>query len=284
MYSLGMFLPVFFQVAGYHLSIQKERGALPVFCPNVLDAFSMSDKSTDADFTLTIQSKEPDMKKDIEHQFFLTSDKVILDYGTDSQRLYLESDLKLENWKLYTSYRDRSIDDWFDKTGNLFAWAMPRKGAVMLHGVLIEWQGKGIVLTAASGTGKTTHARLWREHENALIINGDRVLLRKEKEQWYAYGTPWSGSSGECVNRKVALNAIVFLHRGLINAVEQISPLQALGEMLPRTIAPKWHKEYSELAVDYAVKCLEDTTLISLQCLPNVESVSVLKQKLMTVL
>lgn len=54
--------------------------------------------------------------------------------------------------------------------------------------------------------------------------------------------------------------------------------------MLPRTIAPKWHKEYSELAVDYAVKCLEDTTLISLQCLPNAESVSVLKQKLMTVL
>ena len=284
MYSLGMFLPVSFQIAGYQLSIRKERGAMPVFCPNVLDAFSISDKTTDADFVLTIQSKEPDMEKDIEQQFFLTSDKVILDYGTNSQRLYLESDLKLENWKLYTSYRDRSIDDWFYKAGNLFAWAMPRKGAVMIHGVLIEWQGKGIVLTAASGTGKTTHARLWGEYENALIINGDRVLLKKERGQWYAYGTPWSGSSGECVNRKVALNAIVFLHRGSINTAEKIAPLGVLGEMLPRIIAPKWHKEYSELAVDLAVKCLEDTALISLQCLPNADSVSVLKQELMTIL
>ena len=66
----------------------------------------------------------------------------------------------------------------------------------MLHGVLMEWQGKGIILTASSGTGKTTHARLWREYENALIINGDRVLIRKEEGQWYAFGTPWSGSSG----------------------------------------------------------------------------------------
>ena len=284
MFSLGMFLPASFQIAGYHLSIRKEKGALPVFCPNVLDAFSMSDKNINPDFILTIQSKEPDVEKDTEHQFFLTSDKVILDYGTNSQRLCLESDLKLKNWKLYTSYRDRNIDDWFDKVGNLFAWAMPCKGAVMLHGVLIEWQGKGIVLTAASGTGKTTHARLWREYENTLIINGDRVLLRKEREQWYAYGTPWSGSSGECVNRKVVLKAIIFLHRGSINEAEKITPLGALGEMLPRIIAPKWNKEYSELAVDLAVKCLEDTALISLQCLPNADSVSVLKQELMTIL
>ena len=150
----------------------------------------------------------------------------------------------------------------------------------MLHGVLMEWQGKGIILTASSGTGKTTHARLWREYENALIINGDRVLIRKEEGQWYAFGTPWSGSSGECVNRKVSLDAVVFLNRGQINEVYPVSPIQGMEKILPRIIAPKWHEKYSLMAIDLAIKCLEEIPLYELYCRPDAESVCTLKQAL----
>ncbi len=203
-----------------------------------------------------------------------------MEYGTETERLYVKSDLDLKHWDLYTTYRDRHIDDWYEKIGNLFAWAMPGKGALMLHGVLMEWQGKGIILTASSGTGKTTHARLWREYENALIINGDRVLIRKEEGQWYAFGTPWSGSSGECVNRKVSLDAVVFLNRGKINEVYPVSPIQGMEKILPRIIAPKWHEKYSLMAIDLAIKCLEEIPLYELYCRPDAESVCTLKQAL----
>ena len=280
MYSLGMFLPAFYQIAGYHLRIQKEPGAVSVFCPHVIDEFSANHGEQTDDFILTIKASAPNTKISENQQIILNSDSIVMEYGTETERLYVKSDLDLKHWDLYTTYRDRHIDDWYEKIGNLFAWAMPGKGALMLHGVLMEWQGKGIILTASSGTGKTTHARLWREYENALIINGDRVLIRKEEGQWYAFGTPWSGSSGECVNRKVSLDAVVFLNRGKINEVYPVSPIQGMEKILPRIIAPKWHEKYSLMAIDLAIKCLEKIPLYELYCRPDAESVCTLKQAL----
>ena len=163
MHSLGMFLPAFYQIAGYHLRIQKEPGAVSVLCPHVIDEFSANHGEQTDDFILTIKASAPNTKISENQQIILNSDSIVMEYGTETERLYVKSDLDLKHWDLYTTYRDRHIDDWYEKIGNLFAWAMPGKGALMLHGVLMEWQGKGIILTASSGTGKTTHARLWRE-------------------------------------------------------------------------------------------------------------------------
>ena len=167
MHSLGMFLPAFYQVAGYQLKIQKEPGAAPIFCPHVIDGFATSHREQVDDFILTIKTSVPKVSISENQQIILNPDSIVLEYGTDFERLYVKSDLDLKHWDLYTTYKDRHIDEWYEKIGNLFAWAMPGKGALMLHGVLMEWQGKGIILTASSGTGKTTHARLWREYENA---------------------------------------------------------------------------------------------------------------------
>lgn len=276
MRCLRNFLPAFYRIAGYSLEIRRERRAGEVFCPEILDAFAAEAPSGPADFTLTIQAQEP-KKPDGERQLTVTDDKIILNYGTESERLYLESDRELSQWKLYTTYRDGNVDDWFEKVGNLFAWAMPGKGSLAVHGVLMEWQGSGILLTAASGTGKTTHARLWRDCENALIINGDRVLLRRERGQWYGYGIPWSGSSGECVNRKVCLKAVVFLGRGTENTVGQIGPLAAAGKLFPRILSPDWDEKYAAAAIDLAISCLEEVPLFELFCRPDADAVKTLK-------
>lgn len=281
MHPLGMGLPASYQIAGFHLVVQKEHGASPVFCPHVMDAFSLCNPVKQADFTLTIQAVCPVHRPMTEQQLRVTSNGVTMWYGTESEHVYLESDVDLKHWNLHTTYGDGNIDEWFDKVGNLFAWAVPGKGAFVLHGVILEWQGKGIILTAASGTGKSTHARLWREYENALIINGDRTLLRKEHGRWYAYGTPWSGSSGECVNRRISLDAIVFLARGNANEASRIAPLNAMEKMFPRMIAPKWHPAYSANAVDLAINCLEEVPLFELHCRPDADSVSTLKKALL---
>ena len=105
-------------------------------------------------------------------------------------------------------------------------------------------------------------------------------MIREEEGQWYAFGTPWSGSSGECVNRKVSLDAVVFLNRGQINEVYPVSPIQGMEKILPRIIAPKWHEKYSLMAIDLAIKCLEKIPLYELYCRPDAESVCTLKQVL----
>lgn len=281
MHTLGAFLPAAYEIAGFTLAVQKERGASPVFCPHVMEAFSSSNQVGQADFVLTIKSACPAEPFEVGKQLVAAPDRVTMHYGSETEYVRLESDPDLKRWELYTTNTNNHIDQWFYKVGNLFAWAVPGQGAFVLHGVLLEWQGKGIILTAASGTGKTTHARLWREHEDALIINGDRVLLRKENGRWYGCGTPWSGSSGECVNRKVPLDAIVFLARGEENQAQRTSVLNAMGAMLPRIIAPEWHSEYSVTAMDLALNCLEETPLFALRCLPDADSVKVLKETLL---
>lgn len=279
MKNLGIFLPEQFNIAGYKLEIKKEKGADLVFCPYTINTFSKVFDG-EADFSLTVKknctiNKLPDGK-----QISVYDNRIVLDYGTEIERLFIESNKSLTYWKLYTSYKDGQIDDWFNKIGDLFAWAMPGKNSLVLHGVLLEWDGKGIILTAPSGTGKTTHARLWREFENALIINGDRVLIKKENNQWFAYGIPWSGSSGECINRKITLDAIVFLNRGKENIVEKVSPFKGFRKILPRIIAPKWHEEYQKLAIDLSINCIETVPLFDLYCLPDRQSVKVLKRNL----
>ena len=47
--------------------------------------------------------------------------------------------------------------------------------AFLMHGVLMDVEGHGILLCAESGTGKSTHAALWQRllGERLRIINGD---------------------------------------------------------------------------------------------------------------
>ena len=51
---------------------------------------------------------------------------------------------------------------------------------LLFHGSVITVDGEGYLFTAKSGTGKSTHTRLWREYfgERAVMVNDDKPLLR----------------------------------------------------------------------------------------------------------
>ncbi|MDO4941622.1 MAG: hypothetical protein Q4E73_02130, partial [Lachnospiraceae bacterium] len=130
------------------------------------------------------------------------------------------------DWSEFVLYEDNTKtlgERAFYEFGSLFAYAVLNHSSCVLHGVVMEYEGKGILVTAPSGTGKTTHTRMWRDYKNALIINGDRCLCRKIDGIWYAYGMPWAGSSGEYINRKVPISCIVNLKRGNENYVKPMS-------------------------------------------------------------
>ena len=104
------------------------------------------------------------------------------------------------DWNQFVLYEDHTKTNGeraFHEFGSLFSYAVLNHHACVLHGVVMEYNGMGILVLASAGTGKTTHTRMWRDHKNALILNGDRCLCRKKDGVWYAYGMPWSGSSGE---------------------------------------------------------------------------------------
>ena len=105
----------------------------------------------------------------------------------------------------------------------------------VLHGVVIEADGVGIAFLANSGTGKSTHAALWKQlpGKKITVINGDKPIIRLCDGRLYAYGTPWAGKEGEQTNRKCVLQKICFLERGTENRCAGLSGKDLIYRMLP---------------------------------------------------
>lgn len=187
------------------------------------------------------------------------------------------------DWTEFTLYDDQTDtkgERAFHEFGSLFSYAVLNHHACVLHGVVMEYEGKGILITAASGVGKTTHTRMWRDKERALILNGDRCLCRNIKGTWYAYGMPWSGSSGEYINRRVPIRAIVSLRQAPVNSVRSLSPYEGTIWLLQRIFAPVWKGNLQNQAFDMAEELAAEIPMLELSCTPDYEAVQVLKATL----
>ena len=66
---------------------------------------------------------------------------------------------------------------------------------LLMHGAVVAVDGQAYLFTAKSGTGKTTHTRLWMQQfgDRAVMVNGDKPLLHITNEGVTVYGTPWDG-------------------------------------------------------------------------------------------
>ena len=151
-----------------------------------------------------------------------------------------------------------------------------KKDMLTFHGVLLEYSGYGLIISAPSGTGKTTHARLWRDRKRALIINGDRAACRKKDGIWTGFGIPWSGTSGEQINRSVPIKAVVVLERGGENCAFRITEQEAFGAVLPHVQCPAWDAELTGRMLGLLDDFLRNIPVIRLRCLPDGEAVDVL--------
>lgn len=96
---------------------------------------------------------------------------------------------------------------------------LPERRRLLAHGAVIEFERRAFLFTAPSGTGKSTHIRLWRQYlgDAVRVINGDKPFVRIpecREEPPVVYGTPWAGKEGWQCNSSAPLAGIVLLSRG----------------------------------------------------------------------
>ena len=111
---------------------------------------------------------------------------------------------------------------------------------ILFHGSVIAVDGEGFLFTAKSGTGKSTHTRLWREYfgKRAVMVNDDKPLLKIDDNGVTAYGTPYNGKHRLGANISVPLKAICILTRAEQNHIEQISHEEAYPMLLQQVYRP----------------------------------------------
>ena len=111
---------------------------------------------------------------------------------------------------------------------------------ILMHGSCIAVDGEGYLFTAKSGTGKSTHTRLWREMlgEKAIMVNDDKPLIRISEDRATIYGTPWDGKHHLSTNCAVPLKAICILERAGQNTIRRVSKAEAYSTMLQQIYRP----------------------------------------------
>lgn len=116
----------------------------------------------------------------------------------------------------------------------LIAENMVSHNVLLMHGSALMMDGEGYIFTAASGTGKSTHSRLWREvfGDRVVMINDDKPLLRVEEGSVRVYGTPWDGKHHLSSNTSAPLKALVWLTRDETNHIEAMGKADAFPVLI----------------------------------------------------
>lgn len=150
----------------------------------------------------------------------------------------------------------------------------------ILHSSVIDYKGNGIVFTAPSGTGKSTQAHLWEKYKKALVINGDRSLIRKFNDQYRVFGSPYAGSSYIYMNHSVKLKFIIVLRQGLENNVKRLYGKEAFLCLISETLLSKYDKFVIDLQSKLLLDLLNNIPVYLFSCKPDFDAVKTIEKLL----
>ena len=157
---------------------------------------------------------------------------------------------------------------------------MIQHDSLILHSAYMLRDGKAILFSAPSETGKSTQADLWERYRGTRTVNGDRSLLIREKDGWYAYGWPVCGSSKICHNESYPIQAIVMLHQSKTNEIVRIQGFEAVQKLMAQITINMWNTEYQIKTMDLIEEMIGDIPVYELGCDISEEAVRCLEKEL----
>ena len=145
---------------------------------------------------------------------------------------------------------------------------------VAIHSSCIVYQGKAVLFLGESGTGKSTHTRLWRENiPGAVLLNDDSPMIRVEEGKVWAYGSPWSGKTPCYKQERYELAGCVRLSQAPYNRIKKLSVIQGYGAIHP-SCPPEF--AYDPVLYDHVSgfisQLLSNVPFYHLACLPDGEA------------
>ena len=168
-----------------------------------------------------------------------------------------------ENW----SQRNYGLNNALMMT---YAFASADQYTMLMHASVIRHQGKGYLMTAPSGTGKSTHTRLWYDNiPGCDLMNDDNPVVRIVDGQALVYGSPWSGKTRCYRNIQAPVGGIVRIQQRPENSIRTLSPLEAFSNLLPAISNMKWDKRVYKGICDGIAELVRLCGMYELGCLPD---------------
>ena len=179
-------------------------------------------------------------------------------------------DFRPDAWKPLTGN-----DYVYCESGSHFHFQLLKHGGMMLHSSAVVVDNRAYLFSAPSGTGKSTHTRLWQQifGDKAQVINDDKPALRCIDGIWYAYGTPWCGKDGINVNRKVPLAGICFLKQAPHNRIRRLTSAEAVQNIIWQTMRRFRLAENLDRMLNQVDSLVRSVPVFELENLPEPEAV-----------
>lgn len=153
----------------------------------------------------------------------------------------------------------------------MYAFSTACLGALEMHSSVVMNSGKGYMFLGKSGTGKSTHSKLWIKNiPGTELLNDDNPILRLMPDgSARVFGSPWSGKTPCYKAKEVPVGAIVRIRQAPVNKIERLGAIQAYATLMSSAssfrpfnkLAEGWHKTLEGLVATtpcYILDCLPD--------------------------
>lgn len=144
-----------------------------------------------------------------------------------------------------------------------------RKQCVLIHGVAFIWQGHAWLMTAPSGTGKTTQLHLLQKilGDEMALINGDKAILSLHKNgEFWLHPSPWTGKENEYGSSSGVLAGIIILEQNDTNSMSLLSPRESVLKVFQQFLIADSSEEELRIVGELESKLLKT---IPIWCLKN---------------
>lgn len=266
----------------FPLPIQKNmlpfrlRGESDAFKPDVLYSISYMPISGQIPYELNNMV----FKQDYSRVYCSGKSFIIKDGLTDREDYTV---IDTENRRHVRIFVSRPTNQYYDISAPMyFPSIFPAFNGFLLHASFINVDGGAVLFSAPSGTGKSTQAALWQRFRGSDIINGDKALLRRTEQdgRWYAFGSPWAGSSAIHRSEKLPLRAVVLLRQAPQNSIEAVEPFTAFKQLFSQSSAPLFDPELLAKSTELLEHLANNVPILLLKCRPDEEAVKILENAL----
>jgi hypothetical protein len=157
----------------------------------------------------------------------------------------------------------------------LMVCLLGRGRGLMVHACGVVDGERGYLFAGNSTHGKSTMAQQWEE--KGLVLNDDRIVLRRRENRVWMYGTPWHGAYTAVSARGVRLDKLFFLRHARVNSARRVEGTRAASMLLSRSFIPLWDGEGMRYTLDFCSGLTAETPCFELGFIPDRQVVELVR-------
>ena len=147
-------------------------------------------------------------------------------------------------------------------------------GAVPVHSSVVVCNGRAVMCLGESGTGKSTHTRLWLENvAGTHLLNDDSPIVRHCDGEVRVYGSPWSGKTHCYLAENYPIAGLLRLEQRPENTIRRLGTVEAFAALQPSCPPALARDERCmDLLVQFISNVLQHVPAYRMGCLPNADA------------